>query len=75
MFVKGVIKFIEHRDAKGDYKESNIITVEEARSDGKPINIDVMSEKGLNGRKLGDKVEINVAVSSTKTGGLFVRER
>lgn len=75
MFVKGVIRFIEARAAKDNYPASNIITVEEARSDGKPANIDVQTEKPLNGRKVGDKVEINVAVSPTKNGGIFVRER
>jgi hypothetical protein len=75
MFAKGVIVFIEDRPARGDYLASTIITVSEARSDGKPVNIDVMTDKGHNGRKVGDKCEINVAVSGTKTGGIFIRER
>lgn len=75
MFAKGVIVFIENRPAKDQYQASNIITVSEARSDGKPVNVDVMTDKGLNGRKVGDKIEINVAVSATKNGGLFIRER
>lgn len=72
MYVKGILRFVEERPARDNYKASRVLTVEEMSPEGKPDFVDVVTEKLVNGYKVGDKIEVYALAKVTKRGGLLV---